>query len=148
MKTITGYLKPYIGRMILGFIVKVLGTFMELGLPWVLAYMIDEVIPQNSYSLIALWGVVMLVLAVGARVFNVKANQMASKVGRDTIVTIRHDLFVRIQNLSGRQLDYFPVCPPIHTIFIVPLAGCSAWAYEPPLFLSAVSSSPSPWNLC
>ena len=56
MKTITGYLKPYIGRMILGFIVKVLGTFMDLGLPWVLAYMIDEVIPQNSYSLIALWG--------------------------------------------------------------------------------------------
>ena len=54
MKTITGYLKPYIGRMILGFIVKVLGTFMDLGLPWVLAYMIDEVIPQNSYSLIAL----------------------------------------------------------------------------------------------
>ena len=109
MKTITGYLKPYIGRMILGFIVKVLGTFMDLGLPWVLAYMIDEVIPQNSYSLIALWGVVMLILAVGARVFNVKANQMASKVGRDTIVTIRHDLFVRIQNLSGRQLDYFGI---------------------------------------
>ena len=142
MKTITGYLKPYIGRMILGFIVKVLGTFMDLGLPWVLAYMIDEVIPQNSYSLIALWGVVMLVLAVGARVFNVKANQMASKVGRDTIVTIRHDPFVRIQNLSGRQLDYFgisfsqfPVCPLRHTIFIVPLAGCSVLGgTEPPLF--------------
>ena len=88
MKTITGYLKPYIGRMILGFIVKVLGTFMDLGLPWVLAYMIDEVIPQNSYSLIALWGVVMLILAVGARVFNVKANQMASKVGRDTGLSV------------------------------------------------------------
>ena len=109
MKTITGYLKPYTGRMILGFIVKVLGTFMDLGLPWVLAYMIDEVIPQNSYPLIAFWGVVMLILAVGARTFNVKANQMASKVGRDAIVNIRHDLFTRIQNLSGRQLDYFGI---------------------------------------
>ncbi|MBQ7915385.1 MAG: ABC transporter ATP-binding protein [Firmicutes bacterium] len=105
MKTITGYLKPYTGRMILGFLVKVLGTFMDLGLPWVLAYIIDEVIPQESYKLIALWGVVMLLLAVGARIFNVKANQMAAKVGHDSILSIRHDLFVRIQTLSGRQLD-------------------------------------------
>lgn len=105
MKTITGYLKPYTGRMILGFIIKVLGTFMDLGLPWVLAYIIDDVIPQRSYSLIALWGVVMLLLAIGARIFNVKANQMAAKVGKDSILAIRHDLFVRIQNLSGRQLD-------------------------------------------
>ena len=47
MKTITGYLKPYTGRMILGLFIKVLGTFMDLGLPWVLAYIIDEVIPQK-----------------------------------------------------------------------------------------------------
>lgn len=109
MKTITGYLKPYTGRMILGFTIKVLGTFMDLGLPWVLAYIIDEVIPQESYRLIAVWGIVMLVLAVGARIFNVKANQMASKIGRDSILEIRHDLFVRIQHLSGRQLDHFGI---------------------------------------
>ena len=109
MKTITGYLKPYTGRMILGFTIKVLGTFMDLGLPWVLAYIIDEVIPQESYQLIAVWGLVMLILAVGARIFNVKANQMASKIGRDSILEIRHDLFVRIQHLSGRQLDHFGI---------------------------------------
>lgn len=109
MKTITGYLKPYTGRMILGFSIKVLGTFMDLGLPWVLAYIIDEVIPQKSYRLIAIWGVVMLILAVGARIFNVQANRMASKIGRDSILQIRHDLFVRIQNLSGRQLDQFGI---------------------------------------
>ena len=109
MKTITGHLKPYTGRMILGFTIKVLGTFMDLGLPWVLAYIIDEVIPQESYQLIAVWGLVMLILAVGARIFNVKANQMASKIGRDSILEIRHDLFVRIQHLSGRQLDHFGI---------------------------------------
>ena len=107
MKTITGYLKPYTGRMIWGLMIKVLGTFMDLGLPWVLAYIIDEVIPQKSYKLIALWGVVMLLLAVGARLFNIRANQMATKVGKDAILAIRHDLFTRIQTLSGHQLDDF-----------------------------------------
>lgn len=109
MKTITGYLKPYTGRMIWGLVIKVLGTFMDLGLPWVLAYIIDKVIPQKSYKLIALWGVVMLLLAVGARLFNIRANQMAAKVGKDAILAIRHDLFTRIQTLSGHQLDSFGI---------------------------------------
>ena len=39
MKTILYYLKPYRFRMLRGFLVKILGTFADLGLPWVLAYM-------------------------------------------------------------------------------------------------------------
>ena len=45
MKHIITYLKPYGLRKLIGFIIKVAGTFMDLGLPWVLAYIIDEVIP-------------------------------------------------------------------------------------------------------
>lgn len=109
MKTITGYLKPYIPRMILGLFVKVLGTFMDLGLPWVLAHIVNEVIPLKDYRILARWGVIMLLLAAGARIFNVVANRMASKVGHDTIIQIRHDLFARIQLLSGTDLDRFSI---------------------------------------
>ena len=109
MKKIFSYLKPYYPRMTLGLTIKILGTFMDLGLPWILAFIIDEIIPTNKISLIILWGVVMILLSIGARTFNIIANRMASKVARDTTQTLRHDLFQKILNLSGRQLNYFTI---------------------------------------
>ena len=109
MKKIMIYIQPYIPRMLFGFFIKVLGTFMDLGLPWVLAFIIDNIIPEKKVSLILWWGLVMLGLSVGARTFNVIANRMASKVARNTVETLRHDLFQKILNLSGNQLDSFTI---------------------------------------
>lgn len=95
--------------MLWGFLIKVSGTFMDLGLPWVLAYIIDDIIPLGKVSLLLWWGVGMLLLSVGARSCNVIANRMAAKVARDTVRQLRHDLFQKIMNLSGKQLDYFTV---------------------------------------
>ena len=60
-KVLSVYLRPYYGRMLIGFIVKFIGTIMDLCLPWILAYMIDTIIPQGTRNLIYLWGLVMLV---------------------------------------------------------------------------------------
>ncbi len=109
MKKIMIYIQPYIPRMLFGFFIKVLGTFMDLGLPWVLAFIIDNIIPEKKVSLILWWGLVMLGLSVGARTFNVIANRMASKVARNTVEKLRHDLFQKILNLSGNQLDSFTI---------------------------------------
>ncbi len=109
MKRILLYLKPYSGKMLIGFLIKVAGTFMDLGLPWVLAYIIDDVIPIGKVSLILLWGVVMLVLSVGARMGNIIANRMASRVAGDTVKQLRHDLFWKIEHLSGAQVDYYSI---------------------------------------
>ncbi len=109
MKHIITYLKPYGLRMLMGFIIKVAGTYMDLGLPWVLAYIIDEVIPLKEVKYILLWGVLMLLLSVGARQFNITANRMASRVAGDTVKKLRHDLFLKIQQLSGSQVDYLSI---------------------------------------
>lgn len=109
MHKIFTYLKPYSGHMLIGFLIKVLGTFMDLGLPWVLAYIIDDVIPYKEISLILWWGGIMVLLSIGARSFNIIANRMATSVARDTVQILRHDLFVKIQSLSGSQVDYFSV---------------------------------------
>lgn len=105
MKTILHYLKPYCMGMLRGFLIKVLGTFADLGLPWVLAYILDHVVPLGRISPVLLWGVAMVFLAVAARLLNIKANRMASKVARDAIETVRHDLFHKIMYLSGNQTD-------------------------------------------
>ena len=109
MKTVFHYLKPYTLRMLIGFTIKVLGTLMDLGLPWVLAYIIDDIIPIGKVPLILWWGVVMILLSIGARTFNIVANRMAARVARNTIESLRHDLFQKILSLSGSQLDYFTI---------------------------------------
>lgn len=106
-KVLVWYLKPYYGRMVIGFMIKFIGTIMDLCLPWVLAYMIDTIIPIGEKSRIFLWGAVMIVCSVLALTFNVIANRMASKVARDTTEAIRHDLFTRIMWLSNAQTDGF-----------------------------------------
>lgn len=109
MKRVLTYLKPYYFRMGIGLTIKILGTFMDLGLPWVLAFIIDNIIPLNDIKLILLWGLVMVALSIGARTFNIIANRMAAKVARDTTERLRHDLFEKVLNLSGRQLNYFTI---------------------------------------
>ena len=47
-KVLTVYLRPYYARMALGFVIKFFGTIMDLFLPWILAYIIDSVIPTEK----------------------------------------------------------------------------------------------------
>lgn len=106
-RVLTYYLRPYYLRMVLGFVIKFGGTIMDLCLPWILAHMIDIVIPQNSKQMIFVWGVLMVLCAILAWTGNVIANRMASKVARDTTEHVRHDLFSKIIYLSNQSTDAF-----------------------------------------
>lgn len=106
-RVLTYYLKPYYLRMSLGFMVKFAGTIMDLCLPWILAHMIDTVIPQNSRRMIFIWGMLMVLCAILAWTGNVVANRMASRVARDTTEQVRHDLFSKITYLSNQSTDMF-----------------------------------------
>ena len=105
MKRILGYLKPYIGRMIMGFTIKFMGTIMDLFLPWILAYIIDNVVPTGNKGHIFMWGGAMILCALLAVTGNIAANRMASSVARDTTRRVRHDLFSKISYMSCRQVD-------------------------------------------
>lgn len=101
------YLKPYCPRMGVGFLIKFWGTIMDLCIPYILAYIIDSVIPKQQKNLVLLWGFFMIFCSVLAVTFNIIANRMASKVASDATELIRHDLFSKIMYLSNRQTDFF-----------------------------------------
>ena len=105
MRKIFSYLRPYFARMSIGLSIKFIGTILDLSLPWILARIIDDVIPQNDMVLIFIWAGVMLICAVLAFVTNIIANRMASRVARNTTETIRHDVFEKSINLSSAQID-------------------------------------------
>ncbi len=106
-KVLTFYLKPYYKRMAGGFVIKFVGTIMDLLIPWILAYMIDEVVPTKSIRLVFLWGALMVVCAFFAITGNILANRFASRVAELSMKTIRHDLFAKISYLSCRQVNEF-----------------------------------------
>lgn len=105
MKFIFSYMKKYRWFIALTMLVKFLGTFSELLLPYVLEYMIDYVAPTRNVRNILLFGGLMLLIAVITRVLNAGANQMAVSTAKKSIYEMRQDLFTKTMNLSGEDAD-------------------------------------------
>lgn len=114
MRELFGYLKPNFPKMCFGLVIKFFGTIMDLFLPWVLAYMIDNVAVNKDIKMIVIWGFVMVLAAVFAVLSNVYANRLAAAVARDTTRKLRHDLFEKISYLSCREIDRFTI-PSLET---------------------------------
>lgn len=106
-KVLTYYLKPYYLRMAGGFVIKFIGTIMDLLIPWILAYMIDEVVPTKNIKSVFMWGFLMIVCAFFAVAGNILANRFASKVAELSMQRIRHDLFEKVSYLSCHQVNEF-----------------------------------------
>ncbi|MFA7672627.1 MAG: ABC transporter ATP-binding protein [Clostridia bacterium] len=109
MKTILKYARPYLKRILLGLSIKTVSTLMDLLIPWMLAKIIDDVIPTGNINMIFLWGAGMILCSILCLAGNVTANRMASSVARDTTGTLRRDLFIKISYLSNTDVDKFTV---------------------------------------
>ena len=109
MKRLIAYLRPFFPRMSLGFSVKVFATLIELAIPWILSYIIDDLIPLGEVPPVVLWGGAMIFCSLCAWIGNITANRMASAVARDFTRKLRHDLFGKISYLSERQVDDFTI---------------------------------------
>lgn len=59
MNILFSYLRPSYGKMSVGISIKVLGTLVELALPYILSHILKNVVVKEDIGLIVLWGVVM-----------------------------------------------------------------------------------------
>ncbi len=109
MKLIFKYLKPLRRTMTLGLTIKVLATLFELLLPYMLSYILDDLVPLHTPGPILMGGGVMVVCALLAMAGNVIANRNAARVAREASRAIRHDLFAATMYLSSRTTDAFTV---------------------------------------
>lgn len=112
MKKILPYLKNQKLRLIFELIIKVIGTLMDLAIPYVLTYIIDEVFPlitEDNYNEMLgkiIWlGLLMILFSIIGVSFNIIANQSASYVTKKVTRGLRYDLFKKVQSLSNTQID-------------------------------------------
>ena len=92
--------------ILLTMVIKFIGTFLELLIPYVLEYIIDVVAPTKSLKMVLVWGGVMIVLAILCRLFNKTANQRAVTSASKNIYRLRQDLFEKTIYLSSDVIDH------------------------------------------
>lgn len=105
MELILRYMKRYSFRIGQSMGIKLLGAVTELMIPYILEYLIDEVVPLGQLSQAVLWGGLMIVTALVTRQLNIIANRIAVDNAHNVSYDIRQDLFTRTANLSGAQFD-------------------------------------------
>ncbi|PKK87164.1 MAG: ABC transporter ATP-binding protein, partial [Tenericutes bacterium HGW-Tenericutes-8] len=110
MKKILELLKPFNKTLSVSLTLKALGTMTDLFLPFLIAYMIDDVIPVTApgdrWPLYQV-GIYMLIIASVGWVMNIFANRTAERIAASAIRNLRHELFEKIESLSSKQVDYF-----------------------------------------
>ncbi len=109
MKLLFEMLKPYKWFIFLTLTIKSAATLVELAIPYILSYILDDVVPTKNVRSIVFWGVMMVVCSALALIGNVTANRMTARVTRKTSRKIRHRLFERTLSLSAAQIDRFTV---------------------------------------
>lgn len=105
MKSLADYIRPCLPRMALGCSIKFLGTITDLLIPWMLARIVDYVIPAGNIGRVFLWGGMMAAAAAAVFAFNVIPNRMAAHVARDITERMRRELYEKISALSSSQVD-------------------------------------------
>ena len=86
-----------------------IGTVVELFIPFLLSYILEHVIQTNEISKILFFGILMMFCAVVAILGNIIANRMAAKTTIIFSTQMRRDLFSKTLHLSARSTDRFTI---------------------------------------
>lgn len=109
MRFIIKYVSIHKFYFILAFIIKFLGTTMDLIIPWILAHIIDYIVPLGKITLIIYWGIAMVLCALFGLFANIIANRLTSKSAILFIRDLRMDVFQKILSLSCEQIDQISI---------------------------------------
>ncbi|MBP3387585.1 MAG: ABC transporter ATP-binding protein [Clostridia bacterium] len=109
MRWVFNYLKPLGKRIAVGITIKAIGTVAELMIPFLLTYILNNVIETENSGKIVLFGVIMAFCGVVACLGNIIGNRMAAKTTMLFSTRMRETLFSKTLFLSARSTDKFTI---------------------------------------
>ena len=109
MLYIWSYLKRYPKWLILDFLGAVFFVIVNLGLPTVLARMIDQVINQGNEEKLYFWAVIMLVIIVLGTFGRIVLSYAASKLTTNMVKDMRNDVYAKLQEYSHHEYEQIGV---------------------------------------
>lgn len=109
MKLMLSYLKNYKGLLWLNFLCVFGFVIIELGLPTLLALIIDKGIIMNDFSEVMNYGKWMVVIAIIGLVSLIGLAYTGSKITTRIVRDIRNDIFLSVQSFSHSEFNHIGV---------------------------------------
>ena len=109
MKRAFLYLRHSFWKMCGGLSLKLFAALSELLIPWILARIIDNVLPTGDPKPVIFWGAGMVLCSFATVLCNIWANRISAAVAGDATERMRRDLFTRTIRLSARDIDRFTI---------------------------------------
>lgn len=109
MLYIWSYLKRYPKWLVLDFFGAIFFVIVNLGLPTVLARMIDQGINQGNEEKLYFWAIVMLVIIVLGTFGRVVLSYAASKLTTNMVKDMRNDVYAKLQEYSHHEYEQIGV---------------------------------------
>ena len=109
MLYIWSYLKRYPKWLVLDFFGAIFFVIVNLGLPTVLARMIDQGINQGNEEKLYFWAVVMLIIIVLGTFGRVVLSYAASKLTTNMVKDMRNDVYAKLQEYSHHEYEQIGV---------------------------------------
>ena len=109
MLYIWSYLKRYPKWLVLDFLGAIFFVIVNLGLPTVLARMIDQGINQGDQDKLYFWAVIMLVIIVLGTFGRVVLAYAASKLTTNMVKDMRDDVYAKLQEYSHHEYEQIGV---------------------------------------
>ncbi len=105
MERLWKYIKPHIWYIILTVTVKLGATVLELFIPFFMEIILDDIVPTGMISPIIIYGLMMLAAAGCCLAGNILANRMSAISSGRITLSVRHDLFEKLESLPSKQID-------------------------------------------
>ena len=109
MLYIWSYLKRYPKWLVLDFLGAIFFVIVNLGLPTILARMIDQGINQGDKDKLYFWAIIMLVVIILGTFGRVVLSYAASKLTTNMVKDMRNDVYAKLQEYSHHEYEQIGV---------------------------------------
>ena len=109
MLYIWSYLKRYPKWLVLDFLGAIFFVIVNLGLPTVLARMIDQGINKGDKDKLYFWAIIMLVIIVLGTCGRIVLSYAASKLTTNMVKDMRNDVYAKLQEYSHHEYEQIGV---------------------------------------
>lgn len=107
MRNLIKYVKPFKKQCIIGPICKFMEAVLELLLPAVMAYVIDQGIANNDLQLVFTLGALMIFMVFIGFGFSITCQYNAALASQGFGTNLRNAMFQHISGFSYEDIDYF-----------------------------------------
>lgn len=109
MLYIWSYLKRYPKWLVLDFLGAIFFVIVNLGLPTILARMIDQGINKGDKDKLYFWAIIMLVVIVLGTCGRIVLSYAASKLTTNMVKDMRNDVYAKLQEYSHHEYEQIGV---------------------------------------